>query len=86
MNLQVGQSRESAQIESLPDRGIAVTRQGVHERRELSDSLHGAPWQQFTAQRSQVQPLKRRPLESSVMEVESIDVDVGPRHKARKPP
>ena len=52
--------------------------------REVTDALELVRWQQRLAQRTEVQPLVRRALETTVVEVETVNVDIG-QHQGHEP-
>ncbi len=83
MNSNSRQSRERTQIGRLPHCHIWVVRSGFHASSEIVDALNGVVRQNPVKERFKVQPLMRRALETSVVEIEAIDVDISP-HAARQ--
>ena len=79
---------ECAQVYILSRCDLRVMRQGANPGREVADSINYVLWEEPLTQTSEIEPLVRRAPQSAVVQVETVNVDVGGQNAPdmRRPP
>jgi hypothetical protein len=89
MDGHAGYSAQRAQVELLAHRLVRVVRARTYQRGEVFDFNDGIFRQQKLAELAGIDPTVRGLPECAVVEVEAVDIDVGPNTylpKMQKPP
>jgi len=70
---------QGTQIRLLPDTLLGIVGPGVDVGREITDAVDLIPRRRkgCLAEGGQVKPTMRRPFQTTVVEVETVDIDVG---------
>jgi hypothetical protein len=70
------QRSERAQIELLSHRLVGIVRPGTDQRGKIFDFDKGIFWEQQLAEPANIDPPIRSLLQSAVVEIEPVDIDV----------
>lgn len=76
MNLEVRQCTEGSNIHILTNWLLGVVGEGYHTSGEVADEINVVSREQLFTNRTKIKPLERSALHRSMIEIESIYVDV----------
>ncbi len=76
MNGEIWDRLERSDVELLPLRNLQISRRRFHQSREVPDAIDRDPGQHLTAEFGDVEPLVRRVLDGTVVQVEAVDVNI----------
>lgn len=84
MDRQSGNSYERPEEHLLSLADLRIARASVNTGSEVPNPLNGVIWDELLCQATKIQPLVRRTLDCTVVQIEGIDVDIGAHAKSLK--
>ena len=84
MDVEARQCVESSQVDELTHSLSWIAGSGVDTRNEVVDPADRVPREEGVSQSAKIEPPERRILESTVVEVEAVDVEPGTQFRLRR--